>query len=318
MALFRRSSSVPGARIDPTLGHPVAGQAMALAEKGDVDGLSPLLRDADLDLLGLLLDVISKALPLDTAEAWAQRSPDDPDALVVLGEVLVNRASDTRGSGPGTDLSNKQIIGFQDGMARARVAYEKAAALVPDDPTPWAGMLVTCYASRNKADMAAFTAAVRQRDPLNTQGLRTAIDLFGEKWYGEPGEAFALARDISAAAPEGAEVHVVIADAYVEQWVNLRAFRNDARGAKAMLASSSVRDEILGSAQASVLSPAHVPSAISPWVHNAYAFAFTQGGQHDLAAPHFAAVDGLVAPRPWGYLGGDPVQQWSKAQRKAA
>ncbi|ANZ42956.1 hypothetical protein BBK82_22875 [Lentzea guizhouensis] len=117
--------------------------------------------------------------------AWQTARPGDPHWSVVHAMSLVSLAWDIRGSASASDTTRTQFEGFHRILTEARDAARAAAAVLPDDPTPW-NTLVT-LARGLGLDHDSFRALWSElvaRDPLHHNGHLQALQYWCAKWRG--------------------------------------------------------------------------------------------------------------------------------------
>ena len=316
MKLFRRSDSQAPPVLHPALGSARAAAALPSATTGDVQQMARAYADVPLGERTLVLQPLCDALPREAVRRWTYDAPGEALAWAVLGAQTADAAAEARGDDLAANTAQDRMLAFERLMADARSHLLRSVELDDRDPGPWYQLLVTCYAIGDQA-LQADLAELRSRSPFDVEGLRLALDLLGEKWFGEPGQARSLAEEVSATAPDGSEAHVVTAFLLRDEWFYTHRFQNDARGADRVLQSPQSRRALSEAMDRSVRSASHVPTETTLLVRNHFAHVASLAGDDAAAKEQFDALDGTVTRWPWA-LFGDPVEGYAAARRKAS
>ncbi|MFF4595375.1 DUF4034 domain-containing protein [Amycolatopsis sp. NPDC001319] len=145
-------------------------------------------------------------------EHWRSEQPDDAGAAAVNAESLVQLAWQVR-SGLGAEhVSREQFQKFFAILESAVPAVDEAAALAPEDPTPWVTMLAV--ARGRQYDNDAFREVWQEvvaRDPLNLPAYGSALQYWCEKWFGSHELMWAFAEEGAAKHPKLAWLPLVAA-----------------------------------------------------------------------------------------------------------
>lgn len=312
MGLLRRHAEP--AFLDPLLGDPAAHAVRQASQDGDMEALASTLSSATGDHRSLLLEeAVASHLPLETARTWTAQEPDLTAAWLCEAAVLAHLAAEARGGAMYEQLSTGQVLDFAQGMADARRAVERALTLDPDDSAAWSILLRTDYAGDGK-EVREHVRHLLSRDADHVIGICTAVDLLGEKWFGEPGEARDLMEQVLAQAPDGSHAQVMVPEVLRAEWFFLGIFR-DAKN----LAAKHVREhaEELGTAlDRSLRSPQFRPRATTPIVRNSFAHACDLTLRKSEAREQFDALNGLATASPWHFFG-DPLEVYIRIRKKA-
>lgn len=115
--------------------------ALSRVGGGDWHAAAELLRGIgrDWDRRSKAVGVLGKlAVEDDTwLLAWEAAHPDDPDAAVVRASSTITLAGQIRGAKRARHTTEEQFAGFHRMLHRSRDEIARAAALNPDDPTPY-------------------------------------------------------------------------------------------------------------------------------------------------------------------------------------
>lgn len=306
MPLFRRRRP-SGLTPDNTLGNPTARQALQAAATG-WPALVEVLRPTDSDDRELAVSVVTEEPGWPRwVDDWVAAQPDEPLAWTVRGAKGVHWGWQARGGA--TDVDGDAWIEFQRRLGGADEDLARGAALDPTDPTPHCFRLIAARGLELGLDVIRERFdEVTELEPLHRAAHNHMIQALAPKWGGSNDAMFEFARHVTATAPEGSAVHVVIAEAHIERWLwTLVGDQADSDAANRYWSRPGVRDEVVEAAERSVLSPHYQRTARYPWDHQLYAFAFWMTDRYDLAATMFERVGDVVSEFPWIYKG-DPGQ----------
>lgn len=316
MGLFGRRSTA-NVVVDDTLGQESVDALRRPAAAGDVEAVDVALTAADPDLRVLLLEqAVGSHLPLERAQQWTRERPDSPGGWLALAAVLLERGLQARGHDQADQVSTGDTLDFRQAMSDARKALDRAVEADGADPTPWALYLQSDKDPGGPDDLARHLDGLRQRDPFHVRGLREAATLYGQKWYGAPGAARALAEDVDQDAPDGHDARSVVAHVLSEEWLYRSAFTHDREGAIAFVTSDETKHWLRAAADRSVLSTSHQPSVETPAALNAFAFTAGLAGDNGLARELFGQLDGRATTWPWAILG-DPAAVYADTRKGA-
>src|SRR5262245_34155781 len=111
---------------------------------------------------------MSRSFPLPLLQQWAETEPTSADAHLVLGARLLKMSWEARGYGRGRDVTEERAREFFRLLALTGDAMEESARLHPDDPTPWALLvMVSLYNNAGQNDEHRCFAEAVSRDPEN-------------------------------------------------------------------------------------------------------------------------------------------------------
>ncbi|WP_246292719.1 DUF4034 domain-containing protein [Lentzea indica] len=135
--------------------------------------------------------------------AWHAGRPGDPHWVVVHAMSLVSLAWDIRGSARASETTREQFEGFHRVLFDAREAAQVAAAVLPDDPTPWNTMLTLARGLQMEHDeFRAIWTELMARDPLHHNGHQQALQYWCRKWHGSDELALEFALQAAAKSPK--------------------------------------------------------------------------------------------------------------------
>lgn len=231
--------------------------------------------------------------------------PDDADAAALLAHQHVAAAWRVRTDAPASQVSAEQFRAFDERLRQAEWVLVEAVARRPDDPTLWTVRLTSARGlGLDLSELRRRYDRLAAVDPAHLPGQEQLLQALYPKWGGSWPAAFGFARECVASAPPGSLNPVLVVDAHVEQWLELR--QSDPAGATTYLGRDDVRAEVVDAAQRSVWHPSYVPAA--GWVRALSTFAFVLGEQGDQqgAADVLGRLGPLASRSPWDLVG-DPV-----------
>jgi len=223
----------------------------------------------------------------------------DTVALALLGARLIGLGWKVRTSAPAKDVSEEQFREFREYLVQAEQLLIEATARDPGEPIAWTERLTSAMGlslGQSEARRRYDRLGRRVRDCFQAQ--KGLIQYLSPKWGGTYEMMHAFAHECLDAAPPGALNGAVVADAHIEHWLKLNW---DGQGpGDVYMATPAVQADLVAAAARSVLHPDYRP--VYGWVsaHSAFAVAFSLGGNHVAAAPHFRALGPFGAP---SYIG---------------
>lgn len=271
------------------------------------------------------------ALPVDVTVAWpdlwAEADPNNPDAVLVRARSLVTRGWEVRGGGWGSTVGDAAAEEFRRLLLLALSVNSQAAALAPDDPTPWAQrllMLTALSAPREEFDRS--WAEVVARDPLHREAHEFKLMYLCEKWHGSHEQMFTFAREAAAAAPAGSPLVVLPLQANAE-WVMLEHSRiMKLPSAAAQIKAFANFDEGYGGERFQ----SELDAALQRWFAqparkhgmwyddlNSLAYGLARGNRLRDAKPVFEAIGPYMSELPWAWWEGDAQKTFLKQRRKS-
>ncbi|ANW16955.1 hypothetical protein [Streptomyces clavuligerus] len=223
--------------------------------------------------------------------AWEAARPDDPDAALVRARSTVRLAWKVRGGQRAKHTTQEQFDGFHRTLARSREENARAAALNPDDPSPYINEIWTALGlGYPQADMDRIWDEITARAPHHYEAHFSALQFWCAKWRGSKELATEFAKRAADAAPPGSLIKVfpLIAhyehdesdDADVERSPEMRALVD------AALADAHAAD------------PGHPRLAE---VRHLLAYYLSLQDRDEAAMEQFRLVDGYVNALPWRY-----------------
>ncbi|ANP49103.1 hypothetical protein J2Z21_002300 [Streptomyces griseochromogenes] len=225
--------------------------------------------------------------------AWEAARPDAPDAAVVRANSTVDLAWELRGAKMAEHTTREQFEGFHRTLVSAREEIARAAALNPDDPTPYiAEIWVALGLGYPQAEMDKLWAEITTRAPHHFGAHYSALQYWCAKWRGSRQQAFDFAERAAAGAPPGTLLSVLPLVAHFEHDESTAVA---ADGTPEMVARVDA-----GLADVAAAEPGHPALA---QVRHLLAFYLHLQDRHEAALEQFKLVDGYVDALPWRYRG---------------
>ncbi|MEU3526854.1 hypothetical protein AB0E62_23790 [Streptomyces sp. NPDC038707] len=225
--------------------------------------------------------------------AWEAARPDDPDAAVVRARSTVSLAWKIRGGKKAKYTTQEQFEGFRRTLASAREEVARAAALNPDDPTPFvAEIWVALGLGYPNARMDELWAEVTRRAPHHYEAHFSALQYWCAKWRGSERLAREFAERAAAGAPLGSLLTALPLIAHFEHDESDDTEADNTPEMRARVEAAL--------ADAAAADPAH-PRL--PEVRHLLAYYLHLQGRNEAALEQFRLVDGHVNALPWRYRG---------------
>ncbi|PWI10865.1 hypothetical protein DIZ27_08280 [Streptomyces sp. NWU339] len=233
------------------------------------------------------------AQPDSWLHAWeAAAGADDPDVALVRAKATVSLAWHLRGGGWARDTSRDQFAGFHSTLVRAPQENARAAALNPDDPSPYiAEIWAALGLGYSHEDMRRIWKEITARDPHHYGAHCAALQYWCAKWRGSEELAVSFAREAAAKAPLGSLLSALPLITWYEH-------QNDAAKPADFRAPYLVALVDAALADVGAAPPNHPDRAA---VRHLLAYFLTRQSRHHAALEQFRLVDGYVNAMPWRY-----------------
>ncbi|MEU6590269.1 hypothetical protein ABZ923_13810 [Streptomyces sp. NPDC046881] len=225
--------------------------------------------------------------------AWETERRDDPDAAVVRARSTVILAWKLRGGKRAEYTTREQFDAFHRTLAGAREEIARAAALNPDDPTPYvAEIWVALGLGYPNAQMDTLWAEITERAPHHYEAHFSALQYWCAKWRGSERLAAEFAERAAADAPLGSLLTALPLIAHFEHDESEDTEADNTPQMRARV------DAAL--ADAAAADPSH-PRL--PELRHLLAFYLHLQDRNKAALEQFKLVDGHVNALPWRYRG---------------
>ncbi|MFD8817004.1 hypothetical protein ACFV23_37330 [Streptomyces sp. NPDC059627] len=281
------------------------------AEAGDWTAVRAALAPFD---LGRDDRVLGELADLDGVQDWIGRAAEEDKehratALLISGARHISWGWEARTRADAVDVRPEQWRVFRERLLTAEEQLLEAAELRPDWVTPWRRLLTSGRGmSLGSAVNETRLHAALRRDPLDLETHVEWVSQLQPRWGGEPGEALAFAREAFAGAPDGHRLGCVIAIAHIEDWVE--------SDRKNCLITPAIQDELLETAERSILHPAYVRRPGWQVDFNMFAMALSLANGRLVLPRVFRELGGAYTPWPWRYMA-QPEKKYAAARRNA-
>ncbi|MGW5331900.1 hypothetical protein [Streptomyces bauhiniae] len=254
------------------------------------------------------LVLASEASGTDLVERWLTEEPS-PEAALMWARVAVQRAMRA------ADARDERAEALE---RIALAACERAAALAPDDPTPWVAKLTMArlHQLREPAPQGLLTAPpgpwrlfahILSLDPWHREAHHRFLSFFFTRHGGTVNAAWDVAAFLSQRAPADSALRLLPLVALVESYnpTQLLADRVWEQPQWRSTALAAYRNWL----------PMAARSRFTPVLDLAYlAHALVMGQSEFEARAVFAAMGPYASRMPWSAFG-DPAEQLSRARR---
>ncbi|MGW6489284.1 tetratricopeptide repeat protein [Streptomyces sp. NPDC055056] len=239
---------------------------------------------------------------LDGSEHYLEKavaaSPGDPLARTLLAERYLRIGWEIRGRALAEHVSRDQFSQFHSWLRRAEQLLIEVCAEHPSYAHAWTvrvtsarGLQLGRTEARRRYDR--LSAHHPHHYPAQTQLLQNVCPKWGGTWE----TAHEFARTCAAEAPDGSHAGALVAIAHLEHWAEL-----DGVEQTVYMRGLTVRNDLRSAARVSVLHEEYRPRFHGIGAHNAFALAFSLGGHHADALPHFLELGDRASEFPWQYL----------------
>ncbi|BBC33360.1 uncharacterized protein SGFS_046540 [Streptomyces graminofaciens] len=272
---------------------------LAAVRGGDWKAAAKLLQDIGRDwdrrsrAAGLLGELAAD--DDDWLLAWETDRPDDPDAAVVRCRSTVILAGNLRGGKQAKHTTREQFDGFHRMLHRSREEIARAAALNPDDPTPYVTEITVALGlGYPNSEMDRLWTEITARAPHHYEGHYSALQYWCAKWRGSEQLAKEFAERAAENAPLGSLLTVLPLIAHFE---HDKSDDNSVDRTPTMIGRVDA-----GLADAAAADPTH-PRL--PELRHLLAYYLSLQDRDAAALEQFKLVDGYVNALPWRYRGSD-------------
>jgi hypothetical protein len=296
---------------------PELGELAALADQGDWRTLELVLdAEQDAEVLIRVMNVIVERPGVERLledVVFRQRDSALANTLLAWRHVVLGWQARS-----GRRAEHVRMEDFHEFVAQLRRAERRLIDVCARYPAYVPAWHVRLPAARG---LQLGTSEVRRRydrlarlQPHCLESQRQLLQQLCPKWSGDPWDAaFEFVRGCSAEAPEASAVPSLIAEIYIELYMELGADEGSRR-----LAEPDVLEELRAAGQASVLNPNFPMNYLWASAHSAFALAFSLAGEHASARPHFEALGPYVAAETWERVTGDPKALLERHQALAS
>lgn len=262
---------------------------------------------------------VSRALELlgevEGAEAWLEAAHHDDPRDGLAGTALARRyvglAWQARTRRRAQDVTAEQADAFFAWLRRAERLLIDVCAEHPGLAAAWVERQLTARGLQlGESEARRRLARLDRVSPHSYPAERHLVVTVGARWGGTFDAALTLARHALDAAGDGHHAGALVAVAHLEHDL-------DGPAGHPHLSSEAVHAELVDAARRSVLHPDYEPGLLGHETHGLFALAFSWGGHHADAAPHFAYLGDRATDYPWRYCDG-PQAEFARFRDLAA
>ncbi len=249
-----------------------------------------------------VLDVIAdkKGLPKEFA-LWRDAVPNHSLPYIVSGLHAIHWAWEARGSGTANTVTQKGIELFYQRLLMAQSLFEQAISLDDNYAEPYIGQIIIAMGTGFERDQVwEYFAKALTRSPNHFTAHSHMIDALAEKWGGEQGESFIVARKAFVRAPAGSPLACLVAMAHLEHWLYLGMQDLDEE-AEGYFTLPDVRQDLEQTYER--LIQVNTDSHEYLEALNIFAFCFYLAKRYALAKDAVAKLNGRFLTYPWHYSG---------------
>jgi hypothetical protein len=236
------------------------------------------------------------------------RHPDDLVAATMLATRLVRVGWDIRGSGRASTVSREQFDSFHGYLRRAEQILISVCARDPGFVPAWDERVTIARAlSLGQSEARRRYDQVVRVEPHHLGAQLSLVQQLCPKWSGDFATMHAFAAECAAAAPAGYPNAALVVDGHMEHWLDVEGAERDA-----YFKAETVRSEILGAADRSVLNPAF--DGQRGWIFplSMFALGFTMIEDWPRAKWCFTSLRQYADSWGWSYLPGGATKAFVK------
>jgi hypothetical protein len=278
--------------------HPELGALRDAVARDDweaVESYAETWRPVDPGRLSVAAWVVARS---PGAAAFLERHAPSRRARTLRAAERIRTGWEIRTSQRADQVTEEQWAGFRAHLVAAEQELIELAATDPTDSltaclrlTSARGLgLGVSECQRRFAHLAGLAAEHPEGQSAHLQDL-------APKWYGSTDLMFGFARECLAQAPGGSSAVRLIAQAQLEQWLEL-----DGEAGVAFLKEPTQHHELLRAASQSVLHDDYEGGI--RWVtdHSYFAVVHSLAERHGAAAVHFEALGDVADEEAWNYF----------------
>ncbi|MFC8830060.1 hypothetical protein ACFT9I_32590 [Streptomyces sp. NPDC057137] len=310
----RQNTELAGA--DAALEHALA-EARADRWRPAAELLAATGKDRDWERRALYVRVLGEAAAQEDSwlRAWRATGSDgspDVDAELVQASATVSRAWLLRGSPYAKHTTPEQADSFHELLPGARADTARAAALGPDDPSPYIVEIRTALGvGYGPEQMRELWAEITARTPHPTSAPlygahEAAMEYWSARWHGSAELAEEFAAQATADAPLGTLMTAFPLIAWFDHHDATASARDYTTQRLMALVDAALTD--------TETAPQDHPRL--PELRHLLAYFLTRQGRHEEALEQFRLIDGYVNALPWRTRR-DPVEFFTSTRTTA-
>jgi hypothetical protein len=251
-------------------------------------------------------------------DEWVAARGRSPLPVLFRGAHGIHWAWQARGLGYTTTVAQESRRVFHSRLVDADRDLAQAVMLDPEDPTPHARSVHSALGlALGKGEIRRRFDEATRRYTWHYFAHMPMLQALTAKWYGSHEEMFEFARSTLGQAPEGLGVHVVMARAHLERWLNLPREYSDGQDRQAKyFRDEAVQQEVRRAADLSVRSARYQVHKATAADRNLFAMCFWLMRDFPAQLEQMQHIGPLIQQIPWGFQG-DPGHAYERARTAA-
>lgn len=245
----------------------------------------------------------------------AALSPDDPEAMLLLGTTRIQHAWNIRGGAYARHVKQERFQRFWAELRHAQAPLLRAAELLPPDPVPWDQLQRYAMGMQSgREELDRVWNELLWRAPSLYSGHYTRVQAISAKWYGSDEEAAEFAEEVVDRAAPGDPVVAAAAAVHFEI-ANRRADEASRRevALRSHFRDPAVRHLMVRAADRWLRSPTPHPRA--PEAHHMFGAAFYFAGEEERARHHLRQTDERMPELlPWSVTSLTPARYYAQVR----
>jgi len=247
----------------------------------------------------------SRSLSRKVLEKWTDKEPQSADAWLVYGAFLVIWSWSIRGYGRGHDVSQEKWAKFYKALEFTDGVLHKAAVMNPEDPTPWAYLImIETWASGDYDTKLKYFNNAIARDPENWIAHIHMIIALSKKWGAhDHDDMVEFAKDAAKNARAGSDIPIVLIKAYLELYKYETQFEGDEAAALEILNDEEIEKESLAAYSKSLGHPQHVETKTTIFAHYNFSGWMWALDNKELLKKEFEIMGDAICSTHWLWVG---------------
>ncbi|WP_285620319.1 hypothetical protein [Kineosporia sp. NBRC 101677] len=264
--------------------------------------------------------VINMSLAVEPMQALLQHpgtpADDRADVLTLLGNTLISRAQDVRGTGPASTVPESAWPRFRAILEEADDILAQAQRIYPQHPGAATFRLSAALGLGVSSDewWSRFETA-RTAQPTLYTAHETMLTVLSPKWYGSDEAMFGFGHQIAEQAPPGDPVVAMLPLAHSEYICAVQMGRSRPDGPSPEAARLHDEDAVMAASwkwagDGTRPAPPH-PYALD--AHNLFAWFLGNSRQYrERGRWHLQQTRHRISGQPWCWLSDEPAQAYAQ------
>lgn len=210
-------------------------------------------------------------------DAWVKNTPHDSFATLVRAKWRMDSAPSWRPNDP-EDVADRARAANTEAAKQSLADYQRLAQAAPHDPVPWALMLALPLIFELD-ELRKLYGEVTRRAPGFFPAQLSMHHWLSAMWYGDHAQSVGFMREVAAAAPEGSDLHALVAYGHFRVYTYEKFYGDDTANAGAFLRDPATQQEVMAALGRSLWSPQYKPGYWSLWARHVAAVWFNEAGE---------------------------------------